>query len=245
MTGEPTLWADAPVAVGETDVTGVSLMLRTGARLRGRFVFEGALAQPRPENLQRLTVTLSSTTGRAASGSVPSQVTGDGQFTTLGYPPGRYIVSSGSPGGGWALKTISIGGRVLEDEVIEIDGSDVSALTITYTDRATEITGTVRAAAGDDDLDPTVMIFPANYQAWIERGMVGRRQRNTSVGGNGTFRFANMPAGDYLIVAVSSDLASEARDAAMIQRLAAVASRMTLGDGEKKALDLAVSPVRR
>ena len=242
---DPTLWAEMPVAVGDADVTGVTLMLRAGARVRGRFVFEGALPQPRPESLMRLTVNLNSVTGRAVSGSIPSQVTADGQFNTLGYPPGRYTVSSGSPGGGWTLKSISVGGRLLDDEVLEIEGSDVSGLTITYTDKTTEISGTVRAGVGDDDLDPTVLIFPANYQPWIERGMLGRRQRSSSAGTDGQFRFGGMPAGDYLMVAVSNDLASDWRDPAMIQKLAAIATRITLTEGEKKAVDLAVSPVRR
>ena len=94
-------------------------------------------------------------------------------------------------------------------------------------------------------IHPTVLIFPALYQPWIERGMLGRRSRTTSAGADGQFSFNGMPAGDYLMVAVSNDLASDWRDPAIIQKLAAVATRITVTEGEKKAIDLTVSPVRR
>jgi hypothetical protein len=64
------------------------------------------------------------------------------------------------------------------------------------------------------------------------------------VGGAGAFQTSGMPPGDYLVAAINPEQLSDVRDKAFYDALARVATRITLGDGEKKSLDLNVSPIR-
>jgi hypothetical protein len=239
---EPTLFAELPVSVGETDVAGLSIMLRTGARLRGRVVFEGS-TPPRPEQFQRMTVSINPVLPRpVATGSTP--VGADGQFTSVSLAPGRYSLSVGSAGAGWILKSVAIGGRVLDDDAVDVESADVGGVTITFTDRPTELSGTVTGSDAGDAMDATVVIFPANYESWIERGMIGRRFRSLGTGTTGTFRVANLPPGDYLVAAIDFERGASVRDETMIQKLAAMATRVTIADGDKRVVNLSAGRIR-
>ena len=55
---------------------------------------------------------------------------------------------------------------------------------------------------------------------------------------------SGLVAGDYLIAAVNPDTISDIRDRAFYDALARIATRFSLADGEKKALDLTVSALR-
>jgi hypothetical protein len=64
---DPTLWAAAPVTVGETDVTGVGVALSAGARLTGRVEFEGSAQPPPAERIAQLIVQIDAADGRTTS----------------------------------------------------------------------------------------------------------------------------------------------------------------------------------
>jgi hypothetical protein len=55
---EPTLWGAATVSVGDTDVSGVSVTLREGARIIGRVEFDGTRPPPAADQIQRMAVSL-------------------------------------------------------------------------------------------------------------------------------------------------------------------------------------------
>ena len=242
---EPVLWAEMPVSIGDTDMTDVNLMLRPGARIMGRIALDGAAQRPTAEQMQRIEATVSTADGRAnlVSGG-PVRADASGAFTTLGYPPGRYTLSAGGSLPGWYFKGATIGGRNLDEEPLEIQGSDVVGVTLTFTDRTTLVSGTVRDPSIQRDLAAMVVFFPANYPQWLERGTIGRRVRNMTVGGSGAFFASGLQPGDYLVAAVSADAFPDARDRATYDALARIATRFTLSDGEKKTLDLTVSPIR-
>jgi hypothetical protein len=174
----------------------------------------------------------------------PGRVSATGQFSTLGYAPGKYSVSAGLNAPGWYYKAATLGGRNLDEDPLDLQGTDVGGVTITFTDRTTQITGTVRDPAVTRDMAATVFFFPTDYAALIDRGTIGRRSRSMSVSGPGVFLMSGLPPGDYLAVAVNSEAIGDARDKAFYDSLARVATRMSLGDGEKKTMDLTVSPIR-
>jgi hypothetical protein len=242
---DPMLWAETVVSVNDTDVNGLAVALRPGARISGRIVFEGSAPQPTPDVLQRMTVSVSSADGRPNLVNTPTRPTNSGQFTTVGgYPPGKYTVSASGATSGWFFKGATLGGKNLDEEGLDLSSQDVSGVTITFTDRTTLISGTVRDPAVQRDMAASIFFFPADYTAWLERGMIGRRTRQVSVGGAGAFQTSGMPPGDYLVAAINPEQLSDVRDKAFYDALARVATRITLGDGEKKSLDLNVSPIR-
>ena len=157
---EPTLWASAPLSVAEADIAGVSLALRQGSRVTGRVEFEGTRNPPAPDQLQRMSVTLQPLDARTLGLVTPGRVGADQQFRTLGFPPGRYLVTAGGAGTDWTLKSAMVGGRDVSDEPLEIGTEEIGGVVLLFTDRPTQLTGTVRNTQNQGDPDADVVVFP-------------------------------------------------------------------------------------
>jgi hypothetical protein len=212
----------------------------------GKLVFEGSATPPTADMLQRMSVSLLSLDGRNPVPQAAPRVRADGQFTSLGYPPGRYLVNPGGAAfGTWTIKSITLGGRSLDETPLELQDDDVTGVVVLFSDQTTEVRGTVHAATGSvGEGDVTVFAFPSNYQAWVENGMSARRQKSSSTNKTGNYTLIGLVAGEYLIVAVPAEAVTNTRDLKFYDTLARLATRMTVTDGEKKSLDLAVASVR-
>ncbi len=247
MSNEPR-YADAPVSVGAGTTSEVSLALRPGAKIRGRVVFEGSLAQPTAQQLQAMTVGAVALDGRAsppaapaAGGQRPGQVGQTAEFVTQGYPPGKYLLSLPTlAAGGWRLASIAADGRDASVTPLELGTADVTDVVATYTDRAANLSGSTRDRSGAA-VRATLFVFPFDYRTWIDNGMPARVVV-TSMGPTFNLR---MSGGDYLAVAVLDAEPNDRNDPEFIERVARLATRVSLADGETRTLDLvAVSIVR-
>ena len=246
------LYGQANVTVSGSDVTGVSVDLHAGAKLSGRIEFVGSATPLQPRLVQALAVSLTPLDGRAfgsgpaflsQAATIQAAADANGQFTTVGYPPGRYTVSvGGSPPPGWTLKSVVVNGKDVLTAPLELSTGDVGGAVVTYTDQVSQITGTVRGIVANTSA--TVIVFPVDYQAWIANGMSPRRTRQSPVSGAGAYTAAGLLAGDYLIVAVDDNDLSDSQDPAMFDRLAHVATRVALADGDKKTADLTVVRIK-
>ncbi|HET9370551.1 MAG TPA: carboxypeptidase-like regulatory domain-containing protein [Vicinamibacterales bacterium] len=238
---EPVLSAELPVSVGNESVHGLTVTLTRGVRLTGRIEFDGAATRPTPEQMQRIGFSLQPVGNTLAVNNSAVQVMADGRFESTTFPPGRYIVSASQPSG-WLLKSVMVNGRDGTDVPFELSSSDVDGVVITYTDRITEITGTVAAMSQDDDDSQVfVVMMPANYQQWIENGMVGRRNRSMNLSQTGTFSTRGVPEGDYIVVALKSD-SLPSFDPETYLKLGRLGTRVTVPAGGKINLTLSVSP---
>jgi hypothetical protein len=254
---DPTLWATIPVSVADTGVAGLQVSLRTGARISGRIAFEGTHDPPGPDQLQRAFIDIN-----PANGSMVMQIAGaakrietDGRFSSVGYPPGRYNISgsvpnlpntTGAPANtiNWSLKSATFGGHDVSDEGLDISTEDVAGIVITFTDRQTELMGTVRDSRGQPDTSASVIILPGDSQVWRQGIMNARRLRNVRTTTTGAFSVSGLPSGDYLVAAVKEDSIVEWQDPKFLEKVAAVAVRVTIGDGEKKSQELATKTIR-
>jgi hypothetical protein len=240
---EPTLWALMPVTVGETDITDLSVALRTGIILSGRVEFSGTRAAPIADQIQRMSITLQTAEGRTSSPiAAPGRATPDGAFRTAGYPAGRFILAATTLPPGWALKSAMHAGRDISVEPIELIDSDVSGVVMTFTDQTTELSGTVTGARGPD-AGAEVIAFPADSTAWREIGVVARRGRSARVSKDGAFVISGLPAGEYFVAAIPTGSSADWRDPKVLDTLVGTATRVTLGDGEKKSI--AIRTARR
>jgi hypothetical protein len=236
-TNSQPLWAAEPLAVGDSDMTGVVVQLKSGLRLRGRVEFKsasGVAPAPPPSTFVHLQPLGARLWGPGRGPSAP-----DGTFQTGGDPPGRYIINAAAPQG-WALQSITRGGRAIEDGVIELD-ADVSGIVIAFSDRSTRVSGSVVNADAAPDAQSHVIVFPADTALW-RQGIFDRRERLVQTTSRGTFEALGLMPGEYYAVAVDVRLTSGQvnlwKDVQFLERLIAGATKFTLGDGEVRTLSL-------
>ena len=228
---QASLWATVPVAA-EADVTGLHIPLRTGIRMTGNVVFEGAKS-PSAAEVARLAVRLQSAEGRTSSPiSLDGRVAPDLTFRTAGYAGGRYIAgilaSSAPPG--WSLKSVRHQGRDISVEAVELIDADITGVVITFTDKPASVSGRVTGAPADLG-GAEVLAWPADSDAWRSIGVVARRWRHERVDSAGAFTLSGLPAGDYYVAAIGATFAGDPQDPRVLESLAKGAVRVSLADG--------------
>jgi hypothetical protein len=243
------LYGQVAVTVATADVSMGSIGLQEGAKLSGRIEFVGAATPPGPQQMQSLTVVLTSLDGRSIpngrflpDGQTP-MVDQSGQFKTVGYPPGRYTLSvRGSVPSGWTLKSAVVNGRDVLTAPLEITGADLGGAVLTYTDKSTQVSGVVRGAATGENA--VVLIYPVDVKTWIAEGMNARRFRQTTASATGSYSTSNVLPGDYCVAALNETDVPENPDAAFFDALSGLATHVTLADGDKKTADLTVARIK-
>jgi hypothetical protein len=145
-----------------------------------------------------------------------------------------------SPPKGWTIKSAILGGRDICDVPLPLESNDVTGLVVTFTDRPSQLSGTVRNAQGRPDEDATVLVFPVDG-VWTDLGPSPRRMRSLRASRTGAFGFSGLPAGDYFIIAVNDAVAASWQEPAFLQKLARAATRTSLADGQTASLTLSTA----
>ena len=234
---DPTLWAAIPLSVGQSALPDVAVPLLTGTRVRGRVEFEGAAERPSVSQLQHVAIVLEpeSSPGMLRS-TPPGRVDEKGEFVTGGAVGGRYFVRAAVAPQGWHFKETRYEGLDLADTPIALDGREITGVRIVFTDQPAELSGVVRTGRSAGDPDATVLIFPSDPERWQQPNP--RRMRSVRVSKTGTYKTTALPSGDYYVIAVPDETATDWQDAKVLATLAAGASRVTIEDGDKKTQDL-------
>ena len=242
------LYGEVPITVGSSDISDVAIVLSEGAKLTGRLVFDGAAAPPQAQQLRSMSISLQAADGRstgAVAGFQQTTIDQDATFKTPSYPAGKYLINAGSAGQGWIVRSIVADGRDATNEPIDLRDADITNVVITYTDKVAQVSGTVHAAQGAAIASgSTVFMFPADYRARIANAD-GRRFRNAAVSKTGAYTFALLTPGEYLVAALDVDDVPENRDTPFFDALSRVATRVTIGEGDKKTQDLQFVKVAR
>jgi hypothetical protein len=245
LSRDPSLWTATPVVVGDRDTAGVVVTMSAGLHLVGRVEFDGAAERPAGQNLRRIRLSLQQADGRTIWGPNSSavQVAPDGTLYSSGVPAGTYFLRADSAPAGWTPKSAVINGRDVLDAGVTLSDRDLSGLVLTFTDRPSRFSGVARDSQSKPALDATVLIFPSDG-AWTSAGAVARRFGECRVSRSGEFAFAGLPAGAYDVVAIGDDLVTNWQDPAFLRRLSAVATHVTLGDGQSLTMDLTMAVIR-
>lgn len=226
--------ASADVKVGGADVTGVVLTMSPGATARGQVRFEGGTP---PRDLQPSQVFLfAATENQSSGGQLPRPpVRGDWTFELAGVH-GRAVLT----GGGlrdWRVKKVTIAGNDFTDVPIDFTGGDVNGIEVVLSNQHTEVAGQVTDIRGVVAGDATVVIFPADPEKWTPRPRHIEAARPDQ---QGRYHFEGLPAGRYLAVALDFLEDGEEQNPDLLKEWARLATSVTLGDGEKRVLDLRV-----
>lgn len=233
------LWGEVSVTVSGQPVTGVNVTLQPGMKVSGHLVFDGGAM---PTDLTRVRVSIAPTGGGGAldlAQNAPAQLDASGRFTITGVSPGRYTLRVQGQVQSFTLRSAVTGGRDMLDFPLDVKpNDDVADIAVTMTTQTQELSGSLSDNAGNPATDYTVIIFPAEAQYWLPQS---RRIVAARPGTDGKFVGRNLPAGEYLIAAVTDVEPGEWFDPAFLAQLRAAAARVTLNPGDKRTQDLKIS----
>ena len=228
--------------VNGQNVENVTLRLRPTLEARGRVVLESAGSVPLPDPIG-LVVTLrrSDLAVTVSTLDVSTATTSEGgAFEVKGLTPGLYSVSSSfpnRPGERWSLKSVVVGERNVTDSSFEVTDGEAKSITVTLTNRETEIAGVVRDGSGRPAPEYTVIAFATDSTLWT----VGSRRVITSPTlPNGTFTLRGLPPGDYFVGLIGTNDPNEI-DRGVLAEVSKSAPKATIVEGETKRLDLTVA----
>jgi hypothetical protein len=246
------LYGSAEVELRGEDATGVTLALQPGGVISGRIVFSGSSAPPSDLTKIRSTVSLEGATGMVSSGGLmmgtglitnPSSIVyPDGTFEIRSIGPGRFTMSVGLPtpaeSATWKLRSAKSGTRDLLDDLLELGpGIDIRNVVVTFSDARTEISGSLQTGAGVLTTDYYIVALPADRSVWRAGS---RRALSVRPATDGRFVFADLPAGEYVIAALTDLDPIDLKDLAFWEQIVPAGVKVAVGEGEKKVQDLRI-----
>jgi hypothetical protein len=233
------LWARVPVNVDNPGPSTVVVALHPALSVSGAVHYDGTTPAPTAAALAQTRVQLIGPPGLPSL--VSSSVTGvaldaNGRFAfPASIIPGDYrvTVSNGLPGA-WSFSSISVNGRESLDNLLHLE-ENVENVVITMSDRVTEVSGIVSGPTGLPNLAATVIVFPQDSRLWIPYARQLKAARPLS---NGRYVVKDLPPGDYLAAAAVDVERGQWFDPEFLTALQRSATRLTLGIGETRTLNL-------
>ena len=216
----PTLWASIDLTPDGHDIDSVVLQLQPGMVVSGKLTFDAATT-PLPPDLTQYRVMLSPPKQFGAnadlamamitgSGAASVNVQKDGTFAVTGVTPGAYEVKVGGPGmrfnfarpdTGWVLKSAMLKQVDVADTGLAIaPQQDFTGLTVTVTDRPTELSGAMLDKSGRPATGFPIVVFSADPAFWTAGS---RRIQDLRPSTDGTFVLAGLPPGRYYMCALT------------------------------------------
>jgi len=239
----------ASITVGGSDVTGVVVRMRPAGTMTGRLIVERDPARTDASPTQQFGIELDPIGGQLSVG-VPGRwgrTSDPGPFTVRDITPGQFWlrVRAGNVNSDWLVKSVTWNGRDYTNTPFDTtDTTTFTDVVVTITNAAPELTGQVRGTEELKAEETMVIAFPVEPALWNNTGLWPARVKSAAVSSAHSYRFASLPAGDYLVVAVNRSFTNTWRDPEFIARAARSASRVTLTWGAKSALDVNVAVIR-
>ena len=232
----PPMWARADVAIDGRQKSDVQLMLQPGMTVSGRIAFDGTGQAPTDFSGARI-VLASSTQGSVLSGSAMGNIDADGKFRAPDVMPGRYKVQIIGLRG-WRARSVDVAGQDALDTLLEVKaGEDVANVTATFTNKPSELAGTLQDSSGAPTSAYTIVLFAADQRYWTPQS---RRILSTRPSTSGTFSFRDLPAGDYKLAAIEDAEPDSWFDPNILRQLVGASMSVTITEGERKTQDIKI-----
>ncbi len=240
---EPTLHGFMNVVVADRPVEDVVLQVRRGVRLTGRLEFVDGKA-PAGDGLKSVEIALRPADGRmsAANLDLSGWALPDRTFETVELPPGRYVIDASAPGG-WQLDGVLLNGKNVADSPFDVGETPLSGITLRFTMKTSQVTGTVNLGEARDEA-VRVVAFPVDRTRWAGHGSAPRFLGEARPDRTGGFTIGGLPPGEYFVSAFRALPFTDWKSPAMLEAIAATATRITLTAGDQKSVNLAVARVR-
>jgi hypothetical protein len=227
-------WGEMPVTVIDENVSRLAIEMQAARRV------SGILDAPASPGAQLDSVSIVIAPARPGLSRATAPVVASGRFFTAPLIPGLYDIRVTGLPAGWSLTDITVDGLTALDFPAELGVFDDTEIVVSITDKPTLIEGAVRNANNVLSPGATVVVMPLAGSEWNPN-----RSRVTRASINGLFAVAGLPAGEYLIVAFDDAAGEGLQDERVLRQLQTLATRVSLRDGESRALQLRLSVVRR
>jgi hypothetical protein len=218
------LFAVQSVGVAGQEVSGIVLVLGSGAKISGTTVFQSGRGRPPPQfGAVQITLLPLRATGFGSSVSAPRA---DGTFAVTDLPPVPVLLRAtvanprlqGTESGQWQLKEVWVSGRDVIDTPIQlVPNEELRDVTLVFGDRVTTLRGTLTDHRGAAVSFRPLVVFPADET--LSRQPHSRRIRVVRTDNGGAFEVRGLPAGDYLVHALDRSNEHEWSDPDVLKTL--------------------------
>jgi hypothetical protein len=158
----------------------------------------------------------------------------DWTFEVAGISGPRLLRLTTAPRG-WALKAVLLNGSDVTDKPLPFGTRDqsIADLEVVITDRTTELSGTVTDTRGRGVSDCAVIVFATDRELWAHPSRFVMMARSDRGGG---FAVQRLPPGEYFVAALDRLIEGEWQDPDLLESLAGDATKLTLGESEKRSV---------
>src|SRR5688572_12398074 len=188
------LWAVADVTVDGNFTPNIGLTLQEGMTITGGVSFDGTAPQPQLNRIRLTLGPLGQAMQQAGVNTATATADASGRFTFVGVSPGQYRVRA-SGAAGYTVKSVMADGKDTLDFPLEVKpGENLTNVNVEFTDKSTDLKGTLQSQLGQPTSDFTVVVFPSDSRYWVP---LGRRVRSARPSTDGKFSFSGLPPGEY------------------------------------------------
>jgi hypothetical protein len=152
-------------------------------------------------------------------------------------PPGPYALTLPAYSD-LVCTAVMAGGRDISDGVFVMGLEDVLDVTVRCNGPTTRLSGTVRDDRGSADPAAAIVVFPTERQFWRGPALRARRFQRVFSDRSGAFALRALPAGEYFVAAIPEQTSDLWQDPKLLDALTRSATRVTLGAGESRTVDL-------
>src|SRR4051794_10035471 len=230
-------FAAQPLSVSGADLTDLTVVLSPGATISGTISFLPG-GSPAPDYTQ-FRITAPSTDQSDFGPQSSARVDKDGKFTLSGVSTGAHLIRPSNGSRIWVLKSVTAGDRDVTDTPFQVrSGENLGNVTVVFTDKQSEINGTLTTENGTPVPEFTILAFPVDSSLWRaqSRHIMTARPDQT-----GKYKIRGLPPGDYYLATVDPSQQGEWFEPAYLDEHRAGAVRVVLSEGDVKTKDFKVS----
>ncbi len=230
-------FAALPISVNGDDLPDVMVVLAEAASISGTVSFLPG-GSPAPDVTQ-FRITAPATDQSDFGPQSNARVDKEGHFSISGVSAGAHLIRPSNGSRTWLLQSVTIGGRDVTDTPFQVrSGDNIANVNLVFTDKQSEINGTLTTENGTPVPEYTVLAFPTDSTLWrpFSRQIMTARPDQT-----GKYRIRGLPPGDYYVATVDPSQQGEWFEPAYLDEHRAAAVRVALSEGDVKTKDFTVS----
>ena len=230
-------YAAEPLVVTGGDTTDMVVVLAPAGTIVGTITLQATQSATVPDVSQfRITAPAEDFSGIGPNGN--ARVAKDGTFTLDGIAAGTHLIRAQAPRG-WMLKSVLVSGREVIDTPFELrSGQNLADVNVIFSDKLSEIDGTVTDDQGTPLTDYTVLAFPDDSSLWRPQA---RQIMTARPDQNGKFQIRGLPPGQYFLATIDPAQQGEWFEPAFLNEQRAGAVRVGVSEGDMKTQDFKVS----